>query len=95
MTTTFVKLKNGDWGLKGPGLQQGESVTVVRRDGTPVRITVGKVIWAGGDGTSIATIAAIGRRRNRNDDCHTGGNCSSVCSPRTCPCGDGSWFTCC
>lgn len=37
--------------------------------------------------------AYTGRRSERG--CHTDGNCSSVCRPATCPCGDGGWFRCC
>lgn len=34
--------------------------------------------------------------RPRPARCHTGGDCSSLCSPDTCPCGDGyGWFHCC
>ena len=33
--------------------------------------------------------------RPRPARCHTGGDCSSLCSPDTCPCGDGhGWFHC-
>ena len=36
------------------------------------------------------------RAQRDSDRCHTDGNCSSVCSPQTCPCGDGGgWFRCC
>lgn len=66
--------------------------------GTP--ITVGDQIeWSKGRPARhivcAATSAAPAPSR-RHGGCHTGGNCSSLCNPSTCPCGDGgSWYTCC
>lgn len=42
------------------------------------------------DGTGIYH---YGRGQGRG--CHTDGNCSSLCNPSRCPCGDGHWFSCC
>jgi hypothetical protein len=35
------------------------------------------------------------RRSYYGGGCHTDGNCSSMCNPSSCPCGDGGWFRCC
>lgn len=43
------------------------------------------------DGTGIYQYGRRGQRRG----CHTDGNCSSMCNPSSCPCGDGHWFDCC
>ena len=101
--TTYAKLKDGSWGIRGSGLTPGASVTVTKRDGSTKTETVGAVLWTAPDGSvALASIAARtgnrgGYRRNSGGGggCHTDGNCSSVCNPSTCPCGDGSWFRCC
>lgn len=58
-TVTFSRLKDKSWGLRGPGLKPGITVPVEKKDGTVVRKTVGKVLWAG-DGVSLATIDESG-----------------------------------
>lgn len=60
-TATFTKLRSGDWGLRGKGLVEGQMVTVYRRDGSKALVQVGRVIWKGGDGTSVAEIVRSGR----------------------------------
>jgi hypothetical protein len=52
--TTFSKLRNGSWGLRGKGLTEGSSVTVTKRSGETQTVVVGKVIWRGADGTCLA-----------------------------------------
>jgi hypothetical protein len=57
---TFTKLKKTNtWGLRGPGLKAGATVTVTKQDGSTVRKTVGKILWTG-DGVSLATIDESG-----------------------------------
>ena len=103
---TFKKLRDGTWGVQGQGLQAGKTVTVVKKSGETSTATIGKVLFTGKDGYQIATLAASSRpRRNRytgfdDDDCHTDGNCSSMCmaalrTGRGCPCLSGGWFRCC
>lgn len=58
-TITFSKLKDGSWGLRGPGLKAGATVTVEKKGGQTVRKTVGKILWTG-DGVSLATIDESG-----------------------------------
>lgn len=60
--TTFTKLKDGTWGLRGPGLVEGQQVWVEKRDcARPVPKTVGKVLWTG-NGISIATIGVTPKK---------------------------------
>lgn len=54
---TWTKLRNGSWGIKGFDLTEGEQVTVTKKSGETKTATVGKVIWTGTDGLSIATVA--------------------------------------
>lgn len=56
-TATFKKLRNGDWGIQGHGLRAGQQVTVTKKSGATTRVTVGRVLFTGKDGYSIATIA--------------------------------------
>ena len=39
-------------------MTDGQTVTVTKRDGVAKTETVGKVLWRGGDGTCLATIAS-------------------------------------
>lgn len=92
---TYSKLRDGSWGLRGSDLVEGQQVTVTRRDGTRRIEYVGRILWRG-DGVALATMrAADARRPGRSRGCHTDGECSSMCSPSTCLCGNGSWFSCC
>jgi len=54
---TFTKLRNGDWGLRGPeaALHAAQWVTVSLRAGGTSRKQVGRVVWSG-DGVAVATI---------------------------------------
>lgn len=54
---TYMKLKSGDWGIKGTNLVEGTSVTVVKKSGEAKTESVGKVIFRAPDGTCFATIA--------------------------------------
>lgn len=97
MSTTYTKLRSGEWGLRftedPPPI--GSAVTVQKRDGTAKTETVGSVVWQNQE----ITLTTIARARKSwvhdGRGCHTDGECSSVCRPSTCPCGDGSWFRCC
>jgi len=102
MEATWTKMRDGAWGVRVPGAPPaaGASVAVVRKDGTVSTVTVDRVVWSG-DRVAICRVrserrtAPAGRAARSDRSCHTDGNCSSVCDPRTCPCGDGSWFRCC
>jgi hypothetical protein len=64
MATTFMKLRSGQWGLRGPqsALQPGATVTVAKRDGSSKECTVGRILW-NRDGIALATISASGYQR--------------------------------
>lgn len=53
----YTKLKDGSWGLRGPGLTEGTSVRVTKRSGQTKTETVGHVVWKG-NGVSVARIAS-------------------------------------
>lgn len=60
MDTTWARLKDGSWGLRGHRLASGDEVDVVRKDGTQARVLVGEVVWRDPhDGTTLATVAQI------------------------------------
>jgi hypothetical protein len=52
--TTFTKLRNGGWGLRGKNLAEGDTVTVTKKSGQTLTLTVGRVLWTGKDGTCLA-----------------------------------------
>jgi DNA end-binding protein Ku len=60
-TNTYVKLRDGSWGLRGAALTAGETVTVTKRDGSTKQETVGRIL-ATVRGFTLATIAAGGGR---------------------------------
>ena len=97
--TTFARLRDGSWGARGKGLVSGASVTITRRDGSASDHRIDQIVWTGPDGTQLASIGAkapaLTAPRSRRGGCHTDSNCSSMCNPATCPCGDGGWFRCC
>jgi len=56
MAVTFTRLKSGEWGLRSDGpLKNGQTVTVRKKDGSIKTMTVGKVVYSGGE-VSLATI---------------------------------------
>ena len=59
--TTFTKLRNGSWGVKGAGLAAGRIVGVAKRDGSHSNVTIDKVIWTDGK-VQIASIKQAGTR---------------------------------
>jgi len=100
----YAKLRDGSWGLRVPGRPSAGSTVEVETKSGKVKVeTVGRVLWTGNDKyngggqMSLCSIAVSRASDYRDDDggCHTDGNCSSMCDPRSCPCGDGSWFDCC
>ena len=55
MSTTFTKLRSGNWGVRGVGLTAGLAVGVAKRDGSISNVTIDKVIWTDGK-VQIASI---------------------------------------
>lgn len=97
LKATPAKLRNGSWGarVRSERVRAGDAITITAKSGKSWTTTVSKVVWSG-DGVSLCATVSRGIAVHPVDSaCHTDGNCSSMCSPRTCPCGDGSWFRCC
>lgn len=95
---TPIKLRDGTWGARVKAtVKIGEEIEVRTAAGKTWRARVTRVVWRGADVVLAATesLDPAPRPRRRAGGCHTDGNCSSVCDPKTCPCGDGSWFRCC
>lgn len=88
--TTYTKLRDGNWGLRGKNLSAGQTVSVTKRDGARKTETVGKVLWRGNDGTCLATIASTSHahsghshgssRRGGRYEC---GECGEFVTPGT------------
>lgn len=57
---SFIKLKDGGWGLRGGKnlLREGEEVTVTLKNGSTKKETVDKIVWWD-DYVAIATIKQI------------------------------------
>lgn len=98
MSTTYTKLRSGNWGLRADHeLRPGSTVTVTTRAGAAKTETVGQHVWSG-DGVHLYAIsAAVGGTRTggarsggyggghgRRRQCTSGGNCSSIGSGRSC-----------
>ena len=54
--TTYCKLRSGEWGIKGEGLEEGKAVTVTTKSGVSKQVLVGKIIFTK-ETFSIAAIA--------------------------------------
>jgi len=85
-TTTWTKLHNGSWGIKGSTstLIEGDDVVVTKRSGETKTVTVGRIVWT--DGT--IAIASTGTRQpapraryydEDHEDCLTFGACGPRC----------------
>ena len=88
--TTYSKLKDGSWGVRGSVAEvvAGASVTVNKKSGESKTETVGRVLWTDGE-LALATIAASSSSKSYSPSrktraCKTGGNCSSFGSGRSC-----------
>ena len=102
---TPTKLRSGAWGARVAGaVKADDTITITTRAGKtwPARVTT--VVWTDGAVSVVATESLDGGPRlparsraysGGSGRCHTDGECSSMCSPSSCPCGDGSWFRCC
>lgn len=63
----FTKLRQGDWALRGYGLQPHYIYTVTRRDGSTVEAVSGRVLWEDPEGSGL-TLALIAEVRNDKSD---------------------------
>jgi hypothetical protein len=101
MEASYTKLRSGSWGVRvvGTAPEQGSSISVRTKAGVVKTERISAIVWSG-DGVALCAIEersqrSYSRRSGGGGGCHTDGNCSSVCNPSNCPCGDGSWFRCC
>lgn len=60
-TTTYTKLRDGSWGIRGRNLTAGHVVIVAKRDGSTKQEMVSRIVWTGDDGTQIAAINPAAR----------------------------------
>ena len=80
--TTFTKLRNGSWGVKGTGLAAGRIVGVAKRDGSISNVTIDKVIWTDGK-VQIASIKqGAGRTASTHAARPAGHACECCGAPR-------------
>ena len=80
MTTTWIRLKTGEWGLRGSPqvLRPGAAVVVTRRNGERQTVTVGRILWS--DATiAIATVA--GQRPQSSNGYRRSGRCRGCGGP--------------
>lgn len=59
---TWKNLRSG-WGIAGMNLEEGQVVTVVRRNGVEKQVTVSRVVWQRPDGLTYAEIEKDESRR--------------------------------
>lgn len=64
-SATFAKLRDGSWGVSmDAGAQEGDRITVVRKDGSTVPGTVGRILGRPNtEGRVLATFVAADRGR--------------------------------
>jgi len=67
---TWTKLRDGSWGLRSTvKLAPGNNVTVLKRDGSPSTLTVGRSVWEG-EGVFLYATGATAMSVTE-DPCHT------------------------
>lgn len=60
---TWMRLRDGSWGLRGPAsMTEGSLVTVTRRDGSSSQERVARVLWRG-ESEAYASVVQRGERR--------------------------------
>lgn len=71
---TYTKLRDGNWGVRGPADQvlEGMRVVVTKKSGATKNETVGRIVWSGADrrtglNISIAEVAKSAPRARRNN----------------------------
>jgi len=111
VAATPTRIRTGEWGALVQGrdaVKYGDVVTITTRSGQSWDAVVQEVVYTGpgkwsDDEVTVVVAGKIrrydtpttSRRSHVGGGCHTDGECSSMCSPKTCPCGDGGWFRCC
>jgi len=68
LTVSPIKLRNGSWGVKGPGILEPEMAVVVKtKAGKTWTAMVTKVVWRG-NGTAIAATQSLDRPARRSSN---------------------------
>jgi len=75
---SYCKLHDGNWGLKGMGLEPNKEVSVQTKAGKTKKEKVGRIIWKNED-ISIATIFAEEKHPSHCHECGRKFTCG--CSP--------------
>ena len=98
--TSYTKLKDGTWGIRGAGLVEGTTVQVTKKSGETKSATVGQIIWTGADKKtgaviSLARIAQSGSGRSSRTSSY-GDYCGYQCpvSRKTCNAANGPCHDC-
>lgn len=65
MKATFARLRSGEWGVRivGGHAEDGDAVTVEKKDGTTSQVTLGACVWSGefdGEAVSLFEIRGDG-----------------------------------
>ncbi len=58
-TASFTMLRSGDWGVRGRDLKPGDTIKIVRQDGSIKLGTVGKIRWTSPTGIQLATLSWV------------------------------------
>lgn len=67
MSVTYTKLKSGNWGIRSTeALQEGQVVTVTKKNGETKTEAVDKVVWSG-NGVWLAAVRPSDRPRRDPD----------------------------
>jgi hypothetical protein len=72
--TTYCKLRSGEWGIKGEGLEEGKVVDVTTKAGVTKKVQVGKVIFTK-DAFSIAAITKPSNSKKESESKEEGKQC--------------------
>jgi hypothetical protein len=60
MPTTYTKLRTGAWGVRSTDrISVGQTVTVIKRDGSRKQETIHTIVWTG-QGITLAALAPKG-----------------------------------
>jgi|SRR5690606_30005325 len=80
--TTWTRLKNGDWGLRGSPqvIKPGREVVVMKKNGERQMVTVGKVVWSDAK-TANATVAGQQSQKQEYNGYRRSGGCRGCGGP--------------
>lgn len=84
MANTYTKLKDGSWGVRinaGATVKSGQSVMVIKKDGSSKVETIKTVLWTG-DGVSLCSIAQTAKNGSQAARPGTCVSCGESCNPK-------------